>query len=129
MHRNTFISSPGILQPTLFRRQWEDLFMAGQIIGVEGYAGNIALWLPFRNQCLEAYIGQELVRFPEETMIGAIIHYICNAPPDSSTDRKLILVYYLRIKQQETSETTRYILMAERALNRIDQISDGIVNA
>ena len=39
MHRNTFIFSPAHLRPTLQAQQRENLFFAGQITGVEGYAG------------------------------------------------------------------------------------------
>ena len=45
MHRNTFICSPGILRASLQTIQRPDLFFAGQITGVEGYAGNIATGL------------------------------------------------------------------------------------
>lgn len=41
MHRNTFIYSPALLRPTLQFHNRDDLFFAGQITGVEGYAGNI----------------------------------------------------------------------------------------
>jgi len=37
LHRNTFIDSPRLLHPTLQLRARRDLFMAGQMIGVEGY--------------------------------------------------------------------------------------------
>ena len=42
MHRNTYINSPELLQPTLQSRTRADLFFAGQITGVEGYMGNAA---------------------------------------------------------------------------------------
>ena len=45
MHRNTFISSPTVLNPTLQAKNRNDLFFAGQITGVEGYMGNIATGL------------------------------------------------------------------------------------
>ena len=37
MHRNTFINSPKLLNPTLQTRFRPDLFFAGQITGTEGY--------------------------------------------------------------------------------------------
>jgi methylenetetrahydrofolate--tRNA-(uracil-5-)-methyltransferase len=45
MHRNTFLASPKLLLPTLQTRARADLFLAGQITGVEGYMGNIATGL------------------------------------------------------------------------------------
>ena len=117
MHRNTFISSPGILQTTLQTIKREDLFMAGQIIGVEGYAGNIASGYLAGINASRYILGQELVTFPEETMIGAIIHYICNAPPEQFQPMKAnfgILPAYQTSKKLQKRQ--RYILMAERAL-------------
>ncbi len=37
MHRNTYIHSPRLLQPTLQLRQHPNIFIAGQITGTEGY--------------------------------------------------------------------------------------------
>jgi methylenetetrahydrofolate--tRNA-(uracil-5-)-methyltransferase len=45
MHRNTFLFSPALLDPTLQYRGRKDLFFAGQITGMEGYIGNIATGL------------------------------------------------------------------------------------
>ncbi|MCJ7701174.1 MAG: methylenetetrahydrofolate--tRNA-(uracil(54)-C(5))-methyltransferase (FADH(2)-oxidizing) TrmFO, partial [Anaerolineales bacterium] len=42
MHRNTFVFSPTLLRPSLQFHSRDSLFFAGQITGVEGYAGNIA---------------------------------------------------------------------------------------
>jgi len=41
MHRNTYINGPALLRPTLQYRDREDLFFAGQLAGLEGYAGNV----------------------------------------------------------------------------------------
>jgi methylenetetrahydrofolate--tRNA-(uracil-5-)-methyltransferase len=45
MHRNTFVNSPRFLEASLQVRIRKDLFLAGQITGVEGYLGNIATGL------------------------------------------------------------------------------------
>ena len=45
LHRNTFIDSPRLLRPTLQLKSRDDLFMAGQMIGVEGYVESAAAGL------------------------------------------------------------------------------------
>ena len=45
LHRNTFIDSPRLLRPTLQLRLREGLFLAGQMIGVEGYVESAAAGL------------------------------------------------------------------------------------
>ncbi|RCK76055.1 MAG: tRNA:m(5)U-54 MTase gid [Anaerolineae bacterium] len=83
MHRNTYVFSPQSLKPTLQTIRRPDLFLAGQLIGVEGYAGNIASgWLAGVNAA--RYLqGKPLLELPRETMFGSLIYYITHA---SETD-------------------------------------------
>ncbi len=79
MHRNTFIASPKLLQPTLQFRQRPDLFFAGQITGVEGYMGNIATGLIAGKNAARLLQGRPLLVLPPTTMLGALLHYITHA--------------------------------------------------
>jgi methylenetetrahydrofolate--tRNA-(uracil-5-)-methyltransferase len=79
MHRNTFIASPKLLRPTLQHIQREDLFLAGQITGVEGYMGNIATGLLAGINAARLYHHEELITLPPTTMLGALCHYVTNA--------------------------------------------------
>ena len=76
MHRNTFINSPKLLNPTLQTRQRNDLFFAGQITGTEGYTESIASGLIAGINASRLVLGQELIKFPKETIIGALTNYI-----------------------------------------------------
>lgn len=81
MHRNTFINSPVLLNPTLQFRERDDLFFAGQITGVEGYISNIASGL-FAGWNISRFIQkQQPVEFPATTMLGALCYYITHASP------------------------------------------------
>ena len=79
MHRNTFISSPRLLYPTLQFRKRNDLFFAGQITGVEGYAGNIATGLLAGINAARWLQNQPLIECPRETMLGALCYYVTHA--------------------------------------------------
>ncbi len=79
MHRNTFISSPKLLRPTLQHITRDDLFFAGQITGVEGYMGNIATGLLAGINMTRLLNQQTPLTLPRETMLGALCHYITNA--------------------------------------------------
>lgn len=81
MHRNTFINSPTLLDPTLQYRTRPDLFFAGQITGVEGYAGNIATGLLAGLNAAQQLRGQPLITLPPTTMLGALCHYVTHAAP------------------------------------------------
>jgi methylenetetrahydrofolate--tRNA-(uracil-5-)-methyltransferase len=79
MHRNTFINAPTSLWPTLQFRGRHDLFFAGQITGVEGYAGNIGTGLLAGLNMGRLLWGQPLISLPPSTMLGALCHYVTHA--------------------------------------------------
>ena len=78
MHRNTFINSPQVLNPTLQARNRENLFFAGQITGTEGYTESIASGLLAGLNMAKYIKGEELLTLPTETMLGALMNYITN---------------------------------------------------
>lgn len=76
MHRNTFINSPKVLNPTLQSRKNPNIFFAGQITGTEGYTESIASGL-LAGINMSRYIeDKELLELPSETILGALTHYI-----------------------------------------------------
>jgi methylenetetrahydrofolate--tRNA-(uracil-5-)-methyltransferase len=79
MHRNTFLASPKLLRPTLQHKIRDDLFFAGQITGVEGYAGNIATGLLAGLNAARLLHGQPLFILPATSMLGALCHYVTHA--------------------------------------------------
>jgi methylenetetrahydrofolate--tRNA-(uracil-5-)-methyltransferase len=79
MHRNTFVASPKLLRPTLQHITRDDLFFAGQITGVEGYMGNIATGLLAGINAARLLKNQTLLTLPQESMLGALCHYITHA--------------------------------------------------
>lgn len=82
MHRNTYINSPALLEPTLQSKSNSRLFFAGQISGVEGYAESIATGLIAGRNAAALCSGDELRAFPRETALGSLCHYITHADPN-----------------------------------------------
>jgi methylenetetrahydrofolate--tRNA-(uracil-5-)-methyltransferase len=79
MHRNTFLASPALLQPTLQYSDRPNLFFAGQITGVEGYLGNIASGALAGINAARLLSNEPLLTLPADTMLGALCHYITHA--------------------------------------------------
>jgi methylenetetrahydrofolate--tRNA-(uracil-5-)-methyltransferase len=80
MHRNTFLESPQLLDATLQFRRRPSLLAAGQITGTEGYAAAVAGgWLAGTNAARLAR-GLEPISLPPTTMIGALTHFVAEAP-------------------------------------------------
>ncbi len=76
LHRNTFVDSPRLLRSTLQLKTRDDLFLAGQMIGVEGYVESAAAGLLAGINAANLVMNRELVVPPPETALGSIIAYI-----------------------------------------------------
>jgi methylenetetrahydrofolate--tRNA-(uracil-5-)-methyltransferase len=81
MHRNTYLNAPRLLLPTLQFRGRPDLFCAGQLTGVEGYAGNIATGLIAGWNAARFLRGEVPLEPPAGTLIGGLCAYITGADP------------------------------------------------
>ena len=79
MHRNTFLESPKLIEPSLQFIKRKTLFAAGQLTGTEGYAAAIAGgWLAGTNAALLAK-GLNTITLPSSTMIGALTNFVSNS--------------------------------------------------
>lgn len=76
MHRNTFISSPELLNSDYSFRQRRNLFFAGQITGVEGYMESASSGILAGVNMARLIEGLDTVTLPETTMMGALSRYI-----------------------------------------------------
>jgi methylenetetrahydrofolate--tRNA-(uracil-5-)-methyltransferase len=76
LHRNTFIDSPRLLQPTLQFKGRDDVFFAGQMIGVEGYLESAAAGLLAGLNAGRLVKNEPLVIAPPTTSLGAMLHYV-----------------------------------------------------
>lgn len=76
MHRNTFINSPLFLEKDLSLKKRDDIYMAGQITGVEGYVESTAMGLIAGINASRKINRQEPVDVPVTTAHGSLIKYI-----------------------------------------------------
>ena len=78
IHRNTFIHSPGILSAHLNFIAYPQLFLAGQISGVEGYVESAAMGLLAGINAARQATSRPLITPPRETALGALIGHLTN---------------------------------------------------
>jgi methylenetetrahydrofolate--tRNA-(uracil-5-)-methyltransferase len=76
LHRNTFVDSPNVLLPTLQLRMAHSTFLAGQIIGVEGYVESAAAGLLAGINAARLVAGTPLVTPPATTALGSLLTYV-----------------------------------------------------
>jgi methylenetetrahydrofolate--tRNA-(uracil-5-)-methyltransferase len=118
MHRNTYINSPQMLQPTLQFRRRSDLFFAGQIIGVEGYMGNAASGLLAGINAARFLLGQHPIILPPSTMLGALCHYVTHAEAKHFQPMKANFGI-LPPPEQRLGKAERYQWYSRRALQQL----------
>ncbi|HEY8444854.1 MAG TPA: FAD-dependent oxidoreductase, partial [Bacilli bacterium] len=122
MHRNTYISSPNILNHYYQTKKRNDLFFAGQITGVEGYIESASSGMVAGINLARYLNNLELIDFPKTTAIGALAHYI--ATPNRNfvpmnVNFGLFEEINKRLKKKERSE-----YYASRSLEVIRKLND-----
>ena len=82
MHKNTYINSPSILNPTYQSKKYPKVFFAGQITGVEGYVESSASGIYAAINMYRLINNLELLVFPKETIMGSMAQYITTQTVD-----------------------------------------------
>ncbi|MDR1515248.1 MAG: methylenetetrahydrofolate--tRNA-(uracil(54)-C(5))-methyltransferase (FADH(2)-oxidizing) TrmFO [Synergistaceae bacterium] len=88
MHENAFVCAPRVLDRFMRPRNGgvvarEDLFLAGQITGVEGYVESTASGLAAALNMSALLLGRPMPEWPAETAIGSLLRYLSTAEPKS----------------------------------------------
>ena len=125
MHRNTFLASPLLLEPTLQLKSRPDLFFAGQITGVEGYMGNIATGLLAGINMARVLTGQTPLMLPVDTMLGALCYYITHASLQSFQPMKANFGILPPLEGPYVSKRERSSLYSQRGLRSLQAWADN----
>jgi methylenetetrahydrofolate--tRNA-(uracil-5-)-methyltransferase len=81
IHRNTFVCAPEVLDPTLQMKARPDIFLAGQLSGVEGYVESTAMGLLAGINAARILAGGQPVVPPPDTALGALIGHLTQSDP------------------------------------------------
>jgi methylenetetrahydrofolate--tRNA-(uracil-5-)-methyltransferase len=122
LHRNTFIDSPRLLRPTLQLIGHDDLFVAGQMIGVEGYVESAAAGLLAALNAANLVSGRPLAVPPPVTALGSLVAYITD---QGRRDFQPMNANYGLMPELATRARGRQkkLDMAARALGAIDEFA------
>lgn len=115
MHRNTYINSPELLEPTYQLKNRSNLFFAGQITGVEGYVESIASGLLAGINSVKQFKKEEKIIFPDTTMIGALTKYI-TTPRKHFAPMNANFGILPELEEKIKDKKVRYEELAKRAL-------------
>jgi methylenetetrahydrofolate--tRNA-(uracil-5-)-methyltransferase len=119
MHRNTYINSPALLEPTMAYRSRDGLFFAGQITGTEGYVGSTASgWVAGWNAARVAQ-GCSSLPLPATTMIGALCQYV-STEQHGFQPMKANFGLLPPLSQRVRSKRARHQQLAERSAQELE---------
>ena len=116
MHRNSYINSPLLLNPTYNTKSNENLFFAGQICGVEGYIESCASGALAGINAANKAMGKEMITLPASTLMGAMAHYITHANPKGFQPMNAnfgLLSMDPTIKKNEQKEVAAKVALAQ----------------
>jgi len=122
MHRNAYITSPSLLDESLAFKRQAGLFAAGQLSGIEGYAGNIASGLVVGINAARFIRGLAPLKLPITTMTGALMHYISHAEAKDFQPMKAMFGLLPKPEDdQRRNKKDRYLFYSQRALADLEQ--------
>lgn len=120
MHRNTFINSPKLLQPTMQTKAQSNVFFAGQITGVEGYIESASNGLVAGLNAARLAQGLDPVILPIDTATGALCNYICSANSENFQPMKVNYGLLPSPDKKIKPKALRNQMLSERALKTMD---------
>lgn len=120
MHRNLYVNAPSVLDRGLGVAGRKDLFLAGQIVGVEGYMESTAMGIVAALSMESCLKGRELPAWPRETAIGSLLHYLSDARPEKFQPMNVNLGIFPPLEKKVRSRTERCEAVAARAAAAFD---------
>lgn len=126
MHRNTFMNSPELLEPTYQTKKRQDLFFAGQMTGVEGYVESAASGMVAGINAAKMAKGEELVIFPRETAIGSLAYYITHTAGKHFQPMNVNFGIFPELPERIRDKKERYAALAARALAASETVLNEI---
>ena len=121
IHRNTYINSPALLNPTLQMKAHPHVLFAGQICGVEGYVESIATGLMAGINAAAMAIASESTPPPRATAFGSLVHYITQAESKNFQPANITFDLLPALDRKVRDRKERHRLQCELALREFDQ--------
>ncbi len=113
-HRNTYICSPAVLEPTTELRRKRGIFVAGQLTGVEGYMESAATGIIAGMNAARCARGERLIYPPPETAVGALLRYISTASPATFAPMNVNFGLFARAGGRDKRDRHRHVIARAR---------------
>jgi methylenetetrahydrofolate--tRNA-(uracil-5-)-methyltransferase len=128
VHRNTFVRAPEVLDQTLALRVRPDVYLAGQITGVEGYVESAACGLCVGVMLAQRVRGQAVVLPPMTTALGALLGHLRRPSDDFQPSNVVWSMFPPLTDVRRMGRKQRREALAERALRDLGNWSAGVID-
>ena len=124
VHRNTFLNAKKVLNWDLSLKQFPSVFMAGQICGVEGYTESASMGLYAAFQVFRRLTGKDLLVFPEDTAMGALVRYIHTSERPAPSNINFGLLPTIKLSREQRRGKMKKVIKKQLAANRAKESMD-----
>ena len=126
MHRNSFICAPKFLNPDYSVREIPNLYIAGQLSGVEGYMESTASGLVAGVALAHKILGKTLAFLPKTTIIGAISNYISTADGKNFQPMNANFGILPALDEKIKDKSAKKLAYSKRAIHDIKKYKENI---
>lgn len=125
MHRNSFICAPKHLNHDFSLRSNPNIFIAGQLSGVEGYMESTASGMIAGISLALKINGQTLENLPKTTIIGAITNYLVTAEPNGFQPMNANFGILPPLAEKIKDKALKKLEYSKRALSDLKQYKEN----
>ncbi|NLA91653.1 MAG: methylenetetrahydrofolate--tRNA-(uracil(54)-C(5))-methyltransferase (FADH(2)-oxidizing) TrmFO [Synergistaceae bacterium] len=129
MHRNIYVNAPAVLDRQLrFKGGPENLFLAGQITGVEGYLESTAMGVAAALNMAALLLDKPFPEWPRETAIGSLLHYLSDAMERRFQPMNINLGLFPPLEERIRNKARRSGMIAQRAEETMSSFLTSLVD-
>ncbi|NLN84863.1 MAG: methylenetetrahydrofolate--tRNA-(uracil(54)-C(5))-methyltransferase (FADH(2)-oxidizing) TrmFO [Candidatus Cloacimonetes bacterium] len=119
IHRNSYLNAPELFNPDLTLKQHPDIFVAGQLGGVEGYMESVATGL-----LTAKILSEALPLLPPETILGQIWRHLINPARGKFQPVNANFGLLPALAQPIKDKKAKKLALAERGLAALHEFLD-----
>lgn len=119
VHRNTFVRAPQVLDQNLSLRALPEVYLAGQLTGVEGYVESAAIGLCLGIVLAARFTGIPVEPPPDTTALGALWSYLQREQKDFQPSNITWSMFAPLEQAPEKNRVARREMLAGRALEEL----------
>ena len=121
MHKNIYVNAPAVLDSALRLKSFKDsnVFIAGQLTGVEGYMESVAMGLVAALNLYCSIKNKPDLVYPRECAIGSLLNYLVNADVNNFQPMNVNLGIFPPLAGKKIkSKAERCQMVAEKAIEK-----------